>query len=310
MDSASYLRGLSLSTMWSKDRYQHMREFVQDARRFGYSHLELYPSLTQDGLQELMELGSLSVSSIHSPCPDMAAHRDVPSSKLSLSGLDEEIRRGALERDLATVDLAAKVGAKAVVVHAGEVEVDESLVVQLHQLFARGLQSSAEFESIKWRLIEERAAKAEAHLEASKESIEVLLDRVSEKGIRLGLENRVHYQEIPSLEEMEQFLVDFEGTPLGYWHDVGHAEVQERLGFESHLRWFSRLKDKIIGVHLHDVRGIQDHLAPGIGDMDWDCVAENIPEDATRVCEIGEWNRAMDVHKAVVFLKEKGVVRF
>ncbi len=298
---------LSLSTMWSKDRYKHMEEFVREARRFGYSHIELNPSLTPHGLQELLETGGMNCSSVHSPCPGILLADGSPNTDLSLSALNREIRIKAVEQAISTIALASRVQAKAVVLHAGLVELETPWVEKLRRLYDLGLGSSKEFIEIKKQLVEERATKADAHFQAAKESIGMLLDTASEKSVMLGLENRVHYHEIPSLEEMERFLSDFAGKPIGYWHDCGHAEVQAHLGFESHKEWFSRLGSKIFGVHLHDVRGIQDHLAPGVGNLNWEFLAGNIPKDAIKVCEIGEWNREDDFRKAVSFLKNKGI---
>jgi hypothetical protein len=56
------------------------------------------------------------------------------------------------------------------------------------------------------------------------------------------------------------------------------------------------------------VRGIQDPLAPGAGSLDWEFIANSIPKDAIKVCEIGEWNRQEDFRKTVSFLKSNGVV--
>ncbi|MBW1983013.1 MAG: TIM barrel protein, partial [Deltaproteobacteria bacterium] len=142
-----------------------------------------------------------------------------------------------------------------------------------------------------------------------KEGLGILVDWAAEKGIVLGLENRVNYHEIPSLEEMEYFLTAFEGRPIGYWHDLGHAEIQDRLGFCSHNEWLSWFSSRMIGVHLHDVRGIDDHYAPGTGDLDWDLLARSIPGHALKVCELANWNAPENVAEAVTFLKNKGIVR-
>ena len=299
---------LSLSTMWSREKYESMEEFVRVANQFGYTHLELYSDLSSSRLKELLRFGGGSISSVHSPCPYVPLPEHTKKYKLSLSSLDRQTQRAAVERSIATIELAARVGARAVVLHAGEVESAFPSILRLRELYDLDLATSKEFQEIKKHLIEERAINVEPHLEIARESISRLLSVASENGILLGLENRVHYHEIPSLEEMEQFMEDFSGRPIGYWHDAGHAEVQARLGFDSHKEWFLRLGPKIIGFHLHDVNGIHDHLAPGTGSLNWDLIANNIPNDAIKVCEIGEWNKAEDVRDAVSFLGRKGII--
>jgi sugar phosphate isomerase/epimerase len=299
---------LSLSTAWSKDSYKHMGEFVKDAREFGYSQIELYSNLTADQLSEVLGVGATVISSVHCPCPAWPSPSGLQKADLSLSTLSTEARSKAVEEAKFTIELASRVGAKAVILHVGYVKLDVSLFVKMRQLYQQGGAASNEYEEIKKRLIKERSSKAKDHVQAAEESLGILVDCALQKGVVLGLENRVNYHEIPSLEEMEHFLSAFEGKPIGYWHDVGHAEVQDRLGFCSHNEWFSRFGRRMLGVHLHDVRGIDDHYAPGIADLDWDLVARNIPNDAIRVCELANWNEPKHVAGAVTFLRSKGIL--
>jgi len=95
---------------------------------------------------------------------------------------------------------------------------------------------------------------------------------------------------------------------VGYWHDVGHAEVQQRLGFSLHEEWLSRFKDRMIGIHLHDILGISDHHAPGKGNMNWEMVAKYLPVGIVKVCEIGEWNDEEQMQGVVKFFQKKGIV--
>jgi sugar phosphate isomerase/epimerase len=294
--------------MWSKDNYRHMEEFVQEAGEFGFTQVELNSILTPERLRELLEVEGIRVSSVHCPCPTTFSPRGIWAPDLLLSALDKETRSEAVEFGKRAIKLASEIGARAVILHAGQVELEFALEKRLHQLYNQGLASSKEFAETKERLIEERSSKASDYFETAEESIYELVDFASEKGIVLGLENRVHYYEMPSLEEMEQLLTEFAGKPVGYWHDVGHAGVQSRLGFTPHHEWFTRLGNKIIGAHLHDAIGIRDHCAPGIGSLDWKLVAKNLSKGAIKVCEIGEWNKVEDVRQAVPFLKNNGVL--
>ena len=298
----------SLSTAWNKDRYKHMGELVNDTREFGYNQIELYSNLTADQLSELLGVGGIVISSVHCPCPVRPSPSGLQKGDLSLSALSTKARRKALEEAQLTIELASRAGAKAVILHAGYVKLDISLIVKMRQLFQQGGAASKEYEEIKKQCIKERSSKAKDHLQAAEESLGILTDCAVQKGVMLGLENRVNYHEIPLLEEMEYFLTAFEGKPIGYWHDVGHAEVQDRLGFCSHNEWLSRVGSRMIGVHLHDVRGIDDHYAPGIGDLDWDLILRNIPKGAIRVCEIANWNAPSHVSEAVIFLRSKGIL--
>lgn len=299
---------ISLSTMWSNRRFSHMAEFVKEAKEYGFTHFELNSILSAQTLVELLEIKGLPISSVHCPCPTIPLSNGPPSTRLQLSSLNRATRLQAVEYTIKTIELASKIGARSVVIHAGSVDVDGHLERDLHNLYKQGRASSDEFHRIKEKLIEGREIKAPPYLDAALESIQELLVYASTNNIVLGLENRYHTWEIPSFNETQQFLAEFKGQPIGYWHDVGHAEVQSRLGFTPHHTWLSHFSDSMIGIHLHDVDVLQDHCAPGAGTVDWDFIAQNIPKDIIRVCEIGEWNKREDAAQVVPFLIKKGIL--
>lgn len=299
---------ISLSTMWSL-KYKSMAGFVRKAREFGFTHLELNASLTPEKLDELLAIEGLPISSVHAPCPNARNREGVEANALSLSALNEDERREAVDFTKATIDLAQRVGAKFVVVHAGWVVMNPGLEHEMRRLYEQGQASSDEFNSIKAKLMAAREFFACPHLEAAKESLLDLAGYARSRGVRIGLENRSDYHEIPTIDEMLDILGELPPEAAGYWHDVGHAEIQSRLGFTPHEDWFAALSDRMLGVHLHDIRGLSDHQAPGIGEQDWDMIAANIPEAAVRVCEIVQWNKVKDARHAVPFLRGKGIVR-
>ena len=95
---------------------------------------------------------------------------------------------------------------------------------------------------------------------------------------------------------------------VGYWHDVGHAEVQWRLGYVDKRDWLDALGPRTLGCHLHDVDGLGDHRAPGNGDVEWDYIAAGLPAAAVRVFEINQHQPEADVAAAIAFLRDRGVV--
>ena len=296
---------ISLSSMWSLN-YENMSDFVRDASEFGFTHLELNIALTPEKLKGLLSIGDLQVSSVHSPCPNVETAEGLAST-LSLSSFDEGVRKLAIEGVKRTIDLAVEVGAKVVVVHAGYADMNPEIEKDMRKLCEQGRMDSQEFEELKDVLVKARQFMACPHVDATKESLLELAGYARSNGIRLGLENRVNYHEIPNLDEMMDILEEFQPEVVGYWHDVGHAEIQSRIGFTPHEDWFVALGDRLIGVHLHDVRGLRDHCAPGTGDLNWDMIARNLPDNIIRVCEIGEWNDPQAARNAVAFLQSKGI---
>lgn len=306
-DKGNELRIVALSTMWAKDRFGHMAGFASRAQELGFTHIEANHWISARMLAELIET-PVPVSSIHSPCPAALSSAGIPASKLSLSSLDDSERTEAVSFAERTIGLASDLKARAVVLHMGEVPVDLSLEEQLRRLYSRSFGQHADEKRIRDELVRQRMSRAPRYLDAARKSLQELAEYGQSKGIMLGIETRFHYHEIPGMDEAAELLEAVPQSAVGYWHDVGHAEVQERLGFSVHAEWFSRFKHRMIGIHLHDVLGLADHHVPGKGDINWEMIAMNLPAGAVRVCEIGEWNDEQGVEGAVDFLERAGIL--
>ena len=298
---------VSLSTMWAKGRFSHMAGFAAKARELGFTHIEANTSISPRMLNELLKT-TVTISSIHSPCPAVLSSRRIPISSISLSSLDESERMEAVSFTQKTIDLAANVSARAIVLHMGEVPIDLSLQDRLYKLHDGGYSQTKEYKQTKEELIYQRISQAPPYLDAARKSLQELRKYSQQRGIMLGLETRFHLNEIPNMDEMAELLNEISESMVGYWHDVGHAEVQQRLGFSLHEEWLSRFKNRIVGIHLHDIRGISDHQAPGKGNMDWEMVAKYLPAGIVKVCEIGEWNDEEQIEGVVKFLQKKGIL--
>jgi sugar phosphate isomerase/epimerase len=298
---------VSLSTMWAKGRFSHMAGFAAKAKELGFTHIEANASISSQMLSELLKT-TVPISSIHAPCPAASSSRGIPISSLSLSSLDESERMEAVSFTKQTIDLAASVKARAIVLHMGEVPIDLSLQDRLFKLHDEGHAQTKEYSQAKEELIYQRTSQALHYLDAAKKSLEEISEYSQQKGIILGLETRFHPHEIPNIDEMAELLNKVPESLVGYWHDVGHAEVQQQLGFSLHKEWLSRFRDRMVGIHLHDVLGISDHHAPGKGNMNWEMVAKYLPPGIVKVCEIGEWNDEEQMQGVVEFLQKKGVL--
>ena len=168
-----------------------------------------------------------------------------------------------------SIDLAHQLGVDVIVVHSGNVQNDLSLENRLRALFDTGLTGSEAYQALKAEMEQVRAAQAGPRLAAAKKSLVELLEYAAPFGIRLGLENRYHYMDIPILDELEQLLELGAPEQLGFIYDVGHAQALDRLGFFPHQEWLKHFASRMFGAHLHDVIGVKDHYAPGLGEVDF-----------------------------------------
>ena len=298
---------VSLSTMWAKGRFSHMVGFAAKLRELGFTHVEPNTLVSPRMLNELLKT-MVPISSIHSPCPAVLSSQGIPASSLSLSSLDTSERMEAVSFTKKTIDLAANVSARAIVLHMGEVPLDLNLQDRLYKLHDGGYTETKEYRQAKERLVHQRLSLAHSYLDAARRSLQELSKYSRQKGIMLGLETRFYFNEIPNMDEMAELLSEVSEHLAGYWHDVGHAEVQQQLGFSFHEEWLSRFRDRMVGIHLHDIRGISDHHAPGKGNMNWEMIAKYLPRGIVKVCEIGEWNDEEEMQGVVKFLQKKGIL--
>jgi sugar phosphate isomerase/epimerase len=165
-----------------------------------------------------------------------------------------------------------------------------------------------EVEALRRQTLLDRRPGALQNFPQARRSLADIADHAAGSGVALGLENRFHHHEFPSLHEMPELLDGYPPDLVGFWLDVGHAEVLDRLGLIPKTHWLDELHDRCLGAHVHDVDGLADHRAPGLGDVDWSYIARGLPENAPRVFEINQKTPEDAVAAAIPFLHEHGVL--
>jgi sugar phosphate isomerase/epimerase len=296
---------IALSTMWGIGRFPSLGDFFEAGKELGFARFELNHAISSDMLAGLSLNGA--ITGVHEPCP-----ADIPAKELKrrnwlISALDEENRRQGVLATRRSIDLAHDLGARVVIVHPGRVDIDPSLEPALVKLHKAGKFGQPEYAEVKERLEVARAAQADLNMRSVRRSLLELAEYAAGLDIRLGLENRFHYDEIPLPDEVDELLDLGCGDTVGYWHDVGHGQVLEHQGFHSHEEWLQRFSGPMIGVHLHDVLGVEDHLAAGLGQVDWDLVFRYLPAGAQRTCEFKSFNSPQEVAAGLQWLVDREI---
>src|SRR4029079_6517173 len=120
-----------------------------------------------------------------------------------------------------------------------------------------------EYARAKVMAVQEREARSEAYIQRSLECLIEIADYASKKGIRIGVENREHYEAVPSEREFANFLQRLDASNASYWHDFGPAQIKHNLGLLDHGEWLDRFAPQAMGGHVHDVKWpFNDHQAP------------------------------------------------
>jgi sugar phosphate isomerase/epimerase len=306
----------ALSTMWMQKRYSSLGEFFDAGRELGFERFELSHQVSD----ELVQAASLPVGeiqSVHAPCPTNSRTRSA-----QVSSPDKEERANAVLAVRDSIRFAEQIGVKVVVVHAGRVRVNPILETELRALYDRGLKGTEEYEDLRSQLAEERSRHAEQHLDATRWSLEQIAQTADSSGIKLAIENRVHYYEIPLPDELDLMLRELAG-PVAFCYDTGHAYVLEQLGFVSHDEWLSGFSEHLAIAHVHDVRvvrerpepsqhmvlgtGLQDHVVPSTGVVDFAEVLHTASDQTLFTCEFDWYHSPEEVQAGLAFLRDQGL---
>jgi sugar phosphate isomerase/epimerase len=299
---------LSLSTSCFGNPNQTTSDILADVGRMGFRAMEYAVSpvrLDPGTVASAVRAGKIIVTSVHALA---GLHDgDVNAQGGDLASTDDRLRMATIDGMCDTIDLARRLDAKAVVVHAGGV--GGPLEERCRQMM-RSWKTWRDTPTLAGELKEIQAARAReapAFVERTIESLTEVLRRSGE--FPLGLETRYVYPQIPLPDELEQIWAEVPGDCLYYWHDVGHARVQQLFGGIPEMSWLTRFGDRLLGVHLHDMVGIRDHMPPGVGELDLAGVAERIrSRDGIRVLEMGSHYVAEAVQAGREHLESLGLM--
>lgn len=295
----------SLSTMWAIGNYPDLNEFFQVSRQIGFQKIELNHQVNS-AMLSAVNLDHLQFSSIHEPCPADTTTKEIVNRDWTISSTNEDSRKQGVEFVKNSIILASILNAPIVVIHCGNVTGDMGPEAKLRSMFIAGETESNQYQRLKSEIIRNRPAQAVTRIHAVKKSLHELIDFSTPFNIQLGLENRYHIMDIPIVDEMDELLSIADPARLGFIYDVGHAQALDRLGFFPHAEWLKRFSYRMIGCHLHDVRGLTDHLAPGLGEIDFKWIKEFLPDDAFRTLELQPGNTLAQVINGIHHLLETG----
>ena len=240
---------------------------LQEIADLGFRAVELGHGIRTplvEGINLFLSEGALEVTSLHNFCPlPIDIMQAAPDCFQCTSHRPGE-RARALRHTLKTIDWAAKLDAKRVVLHLGSVPMAKMSRRLLDRL-KNGKTSEQKYVNLKQRAVRKRA-KLDYYARVV-DWLTNIVEHAKQAGIRLGVENRIEIDTFPSEEEFRRLFQDFDSAVLGYWHDFGHAQIRQHLTLSNHREWFIEMLPHLIGCHVHDVKTPDsDHQLPFAGD--------------------------------------------
>lgn len=296
---------LALSTAFISTVIDDGRQLLKALARYDITHFELDCRITRTQFEQIkanLKDIPLQVSSLHNYCPFPHLKPKAPpgGDYFMLSSTDRQERRMAVEWTIRTIENANDMEAPAVVLHCGAVEMTPCHESVYKRFRAEGNTSEA-MQALVSMEMRRRGQLSAPHLDALLFSLDRLLPVAQKYGVVMGLENRYHYFEMPNSDELDVIFKAFAGAPVGYWHDTGHAHAQEQLGIVSQAVLLAAHGHRLAGLHLHDAKGLDDHLAPGLGEVEFGCLKGWVDPQRPLVIELAPGTAQQDVSRAVAF---------
>jgi sugar phosphate isomerase/epimerase len=275
---------------------------LREIRDLGFEYAELSHGTRISllpGILEAVDAGEIKISSLHNFCPLPIGVNNSAPNLYQFSSERPRERELAERYTLKTLDLAGRVKAPLVVLHLGSVDM-RNYTDKLLELVARGEKETPKYEKLCAELDEKREGRKGPFLERMKELLKKLLGEAESRSVMLGAENRQAVEELPFESDFQFIFRELASPNLVYWHDTGHAQIKENLGFIFHQMHLESLRDRVYGFHIHDVQFPgRDHCAPGSGMIDFAALKTWVKPNHIKVFEFSPSLTADEVRSGV-----------
>lgn len=299
---------ISFSTCWNSGRHKDGDEMLREIiGELGFRHIELGHGTRislMPGIQKMHQAGEVTFSSLHNfcPLPVEVMHASPDCYKFSAPAAERE---RAVKQTCQTIDFAERLGAPFVVLHCGSVPMNP-ITDELIALAKAGQLLSRDYVRRKVKAVQKREAAAPIHLERVKDCLKRIVEYAAAKNIRLGVEGRRGYEEMPSEKELPGLLDELDSPFAGYWHDFGHLQIKENLGFIDHEEWLRLIGPRAFGCHVQDVIWPgQDHQPPFAGHVDLEKLVPLLSPACVFVWEMSPRKTAEEILRSVEIWKAR-----
>lgn len=287
---------LALSTAWCSHRHTDGYAMLREMADFGFEYVELSHGIRitlVPGILKGLEEGFIKIGSTHNFCPLPAGVMQAAPNLYEPSTSDGHERDQWLRHTKRSIDFAAQVGATVMVCHLGSVVFfwfnPARKISQFLDSHPQASASDPDLRDLLARSMEKLRKRMGPYWDRTRSGIKDVMAHAASKGIKLGLENREKFEELPVDADFPEFLAGFPiDAPCGYWHDVGHAQIKQNMGLIDHRRQLEQNAARLIGFHLHDVNAEgHDHQGVGTGKIDFKMVSSFWRPHHRLVLELG-----------------------
>jgi sugar phosphate isomerase/epimerase len=296
----------SLSSCWNSHRHTDGRVLLREIRDLGFEYAELSHGTRISlipGAIEAVEAGEIKISSLHNFCPLPIGVNHSAPNLYRLSADRPTEWDSALRYTRKTIEMAARLKAPLVVLHYGSIEMKD-YTGKLLDMVARGEKATSKYEKLCAEVIKKREASKEKYIDRANELLLKVLPEAENLGIKLGIENREALEELPLEPDYSLLFKGITSPSMVYWHDTGHAQIKENLGFINHAIHLESMREHLFGFHVHDVQFPgRDHCSPGTGTVDFAALKPMVKPGHIKVFEFSPAMTVEDLKTGVAHIK-------
>jgi sugar phosphate isomerase/epimerase len=300
---------ISFSTCWNSKRHTSGDTMLREIKtKLGFDLIELDHGIRMSlipGIQKMFDTGEVRFSSLHNFCPLRAEATEASPDCYRFSAVSSKERELAVTHACQAIDLAGQLNAPFVILHLGQVNMPP-ITDRLIVMAKTGRYLSRKYVRMKISAVQKREKAAPECLERVKNCLLRIIEYAAPRNVRIGLEARRDYEQIPTERELAELLEEMNSPHLGYWHDFGYSQIKENLGFIDHAEWLRAIGPRAFGCHVQDcIWPARDRQPPFTGSVDFEKLVPLLPTNCLFVWEMNANKTADAIRQSVQMWKER-----
>jgi sugar phosphate isomerase/epimerase len=296
---------LAFSSCWNNHRHTDGESMIEEIVDLGFTNIELSHGMTiakLPGILKAHERGLFTCSGVHNFFPSpVEVMIDAPDAYEYTSHRPFD-RQRAMDMTYKTLDLAAQFNARYLVLHMGSVPMNPAAwTKKLTTTVSEGGQHTPDYIKHKLAFVKKREKIGPLYYSRAIDSLTKIADRAEKVGIKLAIESRSRFEDMPTEREMIALQAHFAEHPaVGYWHDFGHVQLKHNLGLLDHIEWLEKIAPHIIGGHVHDVQWpARDHRTPYSGTLEYASLLKFFPAGCPLIWELSPTRQTEEIKTAL-----------
>ncbi|PAW75256.1 MAG: hypothetical protein B9S38_02170, partial [Verrucomicrobiia bacterium Tous-C4TDCM] len=213
---------LAFSTCWNNSRHHDGESMIDEIVELGFTNIELSHGMTiakLPGIRKAYAAGKFTCSGVHNYFPSpVEVMIDAPDAYEFTSHRPFD-RQRAMEMTFKTLEIAAEFKARYLVLHMGSVPMPyRKWTKRLTAIVEENGRNGPDFAAEKIAFVKKREKIAPLYYQRAIESLGQIAEKAAELGVKLAVESRSRFEDIPTEREMVRLQDHFADNPwVGYW---------------------------------------------------------------------------------------------